>query len=994
MKHKKLLGISLFMLFLLPLVSSLVIAQTDFSEIPAVTKPKIYQQPIWDRNSDKIDDRLMRELGQSNSYSLDLVVKFNDKVDHLDRCRLAALGAQSFETWDQNQRVLIHAPKTIIKKITKLPGVEIVTKAEKRFIMVAIEGEDFSDLASLKVFDDYEIFWNVGCGVVRYYSGIENDIKNVGDFTVISDVTDVRYHLHAEISTDNDLSVNMLRTAGTINVTSLWDMNYKGAGIRIGNIDTGINDAHPDIQGRVIDAKSFVRTEYGYDDDDLDTDDEHGHGSHTTGIIAGNGQENPDNIGMAPYGSIVFAKVGSSLTTLATIAALDWLVSKGVDVINLSYGGGDAAGEDVSEIAFNNIVRIHDIPCAISAGNEGQQGYYTVGSPSTAEAVISVAALDDSVTPPTIASYSSRGLSADDHFKPDVAAPGTNIQSMSNVGSGYAIMSGTSMAAPHVTGAIAVLIDALQEEGINYNPGLIKAALIATATPLSSFKAIDQGAGYLNVGQAFHLIKNAPKVASMSIVGACNPAQQPLTWWEEMHQGQLTEQYLTCVSPFKGTNLTLEASGDASQFITIGSFTSHWTSPVRITYRIPDDATLGTYTGEIQLKYNDTLLDTVEVSVEVTKGNGHKMLLNYRTTNWGMDHLYGQYRYWVEDILANEYIINEQFTFLDNLTFLSQYDAIWFPDPFNYEFPDAPLGGNYTTRTTYNPLTQAEINTLHDYVDAGGSIFLCFLGLIEHEPDDTNPHYFISGNNVTHINLLTDPYGIHTRNTYWTSDQPMSVEVVKDHPISAEVSEIDHYGTSFELSGDAVGITELSPGSPYTTLATTQTDSGGRVIAMGTNFALDTEGYQNNYNYGTNNDVMGMNLFRWATATHRIKQTNLAYGADNKTVTMTYEYLNGPGADFGGYVKLPDGNTTALNWTQSGDEWTSTYTCTMPGEHHFYPECGESGIDDFGYFSFTPDITTTEPTSETQDGGITPIIFTLIGCFGLASWYLLQRRRH
>ncbi|MBD3190699.1 MAG: S8 family serine peptidase [Candidatus Heimdallarchaeota archaeon] len=1001
MKQGKILCISLLSLLLFSMVGPFVLAQTDFPEKQFVDETKIYQQPLIDRNGDKIDDGLMLELNELSTYSLDLVVKFNHRVSYLDRCRLADLGAQSFETWDRNQRVLIHAPKAVINDITKLPNVEFITKAEIRLIVVAIAGEDFSDLNALEQFAGSEIFWHTGCALVPYYSGIENDIKQLGDYTVISDVTDIRYHPQVESSTGNDLSTHTVDTAETINATALWDMGFLGGGIKVGNIDTGIHDTHPDIQGRVIKAKSFVLTEYGYDQDDPETDDPNGHGSHTTGIIAGSGQTNPANKGIAPQASIIFAKIGGSATLISMIAALDWVADQDVDVINLSYGGGDQPGDDPVEIAFKNVVRNDGVLCSISAGNEGAEGYYTAGSPGTADDVITVANLDDTVSPPEIAYSSSRGPSADDHMKPDVAAPGTQIVSMANGGNGYATMSGTSMAAPHVTGAIALLIQALKSDGIsNPNPGLIKAALIASAELLSTttYPTLFQGAGYINVGQALHLIRNAPKAGDMPIVGACNPVQQPLFWWEEMRQGQLTEQYLTCVSPFEGTNLTVEATGDVAEFITIGPIANEWTSPTKITYEISDDAPLGSYTGQLQFKYNDIVMDTVDVEIDVKTGNGHKMLLNYRTTNYGIDHLYGQFRHWVEDILENEYIINEQNIMLDNLTYLSKYDAIWLPDPFNYEFPEA-LEGDFETITTYNALTQAEIDTLHDFVDAGGSLFLCFLGLLEHQPDADNPVYYVYGNNVTHINLLTDIYGIHVRDSIWTSANTIAVDITTEHPISAEVSKTDHYGTSLEVSGDAVGITQLTAGSDYTTLAATQTEAGGRVIVWGTNFALDTEGYQNKYNTGlTQNDVLGMNLFRWATATHRIRQTNLVYGDNDTSVTMTYEYLSGPGPDFGGHVKLPDGNTTALNWTQSGDEWTSTFTCTMEGEHHFYPECGETGIDDFGYFSFTPNITappTTGPTtSETGASSIAPIIAILIGCFGLASWHLLQRKRH
>jgi hypothetical protein len=1016
MKKGKILSVFLLSILALSIIGPITANAVVVKDTVSISDARVYSKELQDQNGDKIDDKLERTLKQTDDklertlkqtddLFVDLVVKFRQSITKKQRILLNDLGAQCFEnTWDQGRRIHIRAGKTIIPAITKLDGVSLITSAETHFIMVAIEGSDFSELATIETtFDDSEIFWNVGCALIRDFSGVENDINLLGDYDIIADVTDLKLHVHniPDPPTNPTLKPQTQATAEAINATALWDLNYKGGGVKVGNIDTGINADHVDFTGRIIQAKSFVLKEYGYDQDDPSTEDDNGHGSHTSGTILGDGSGNDFYIGVAPDALLYFARILGEATLPSMVAALNWIVSKGVDVINLSFGGGDSPGYDVVETAFRNAVVNHEIPCSISAGNEGADGYYTAGSPGTADEVITVGALDTSYTEYDVAYFSSRGPSADDHLKPDVLAPGVEIVSCSRIGDGYTTMSGTSMAAPHVTGAMALLIGACVANGIDYSPGLIKAALMKTSillTPLSVKMLALQGRGYINVGAAWDYILKADRIGDQPIVGACNPVKAPIHFWHEILQGQTLERYLTCVSSF-AENLTLEITGDAAQYINAEPLEDKWTNAVKLTFNIPTDASLGEVTGEANLKFNGEIIDTADIEFEIVPGNDHKMLLNYRTTNWGMDHMYGQYSEYTSDILDNEFVLSEQNTIL-NSSILENYDAVWFPDPFSYtEFEE--FGGGYEATDTYNMFTEDEAAALHDYVtNDSGTVFFCFLGHV------FDAEGAIVGNNITYLNEFTDEYGIHTRDTVWEGASAIPVNTLNYTALGAEVSAIDHYGGSLSLSGDAVQVTELVEGSEYATLAYTQTASGGRVIVMTTNFGLDTDGYQNKYNYGTTqNDIFGMNLIRWATAHHRIQRQSITDDG-NVTVTLTYEYVSGPGANFGGFVKTPSGGTDDLTWTEeSAGVWTTTYTCAERGYHHFYPECGETGVDEFDYYSFfadLPETTTTPPTTTetpsttetgTGDSGLGPVIVILIGSMGLASWYLLSRRR-
>ncbi|MBD3191614.1 MAG: S8 family serine peptidase [Candidatus Heimdallarchaeota archaeon] len=996
MKQGKILGTYFLLLLMFSAITPVLFSKVDLSSRITVEQPQILQKKVNDLNDDKIDDELVRELNSNKREIIEVAIYYEYSIRPIDRYRLANFPISMSETWDLNRRIRVRVPRTLIYELATLPGVKLITSVEIRQIMVAIEGKDYSDLAVLETFDGAEIFWEVGCALVPYFSGIENDIKRLGSYTIISDVTDNYFKLTTSTEGHNNFEPCTEASVSTINATGLWDLGYTGAGVKVGVIDTGIADTHPDFSGRVLKKKSFILKQYGYEEEKPETIDEHGHGTHVSGTVLGDGTENPMNIGVAPQAYLIFARIGNPATEASMIAALNWAISKGVETVNLSFGGGDSAGDDVAEIAFNNAAKNKGVLCAISAGNSGADGYYTVGSPGTADDVITVGALDDvSQEPLGVAYYSSRALSANNHMKPDILAPGTNIVSCAKTGNGYVSMSGTSMASPHVAGAIALLIHACKANGIDYNPGLIKAALMKSAvllTPLAENELMHQGRGYINVGAAWQLIKTSQRINNVPLIGACNPIQQPLSFWEELLQGQTAEQFLTCVSSlYNGNeNLSLTISGEVSSFITIGELVNEWTAVTKVIFAIPEDTPLGTYTGQISYQYNDQVLDSVTIQFEVKEGNGHKMLLNYRNSYSGNSHMFGQYRRWAEDILGRGFVLSELNTPLEDPALLADYDAIWLPDPFAITFPQSHVW-DFNQTGTYNPLSETELQNLRDFIADGGSLFINFIGYAE----DVDFEGVIYGNNLTQINEIIGDYGMEAQSTISKGEEATAVSVITEHPITAEVEMIDHHGTSLVTSGEATKLTALSDSSPYGTLACWENKNGGRVIALSTNYALDLKGYENGYNAKfTQNDVLGRNLFRWATAHNQIERQSVTISEDNKTVTMVYQYLSGPGDELGGFVKQPDGNISSITWIETApDIWTANYTCEIPGLHHFYPECGETKIDEFDYFSYEAYFEIPTITEETQGSGIASIIIMLVGSLGLSSWYMLSKRK-
>lgn len=255
--------------------------------------------------------------------------------------------------------------------------------------------------------------------------------------------------------------------------------SYSKDDIVVAVIDTGIDANHVDLDGgKVIGWNDLVNSQATpYDD--------HGHGTHCASISTGEGDGNPAYKGVAPGAALVGVKVldqnGDGLMSTIT-AGIDWVVANkdvyGVEVINLSLGAaGSSDGTDSTSLAVNNAVD-NGIVCLVAAGNEGPTAY-TIGSPGAAEKGITVGAMSDvGELGYFLASFSSRGPTADGRIKPDVAAPGWYITAAeANSTNGYVPKYGTSMATPFTAGTAALMLDA----NPNLTPLEVKNIIMSTS---------------------------------------------------------------------------------------------------------------------------------------------------------------------------------------------------------------------------------------------------------------------------------------------------------------------------------------------------------------------------------------------------------------------------------------------------------------------------------------------------------------------------------
>ncbi len=244
-----------------------------------------------------------------------------------------------------------------------------------------------------------------------------------------------------------------------IKADQVWSgYGYKGKGIKVGIADTGITSSHPDFAGRISAEAEFNSA--GDKVGNYATDDSaDGHGTHVCGIIAG-GNSSGTSIGVAPEASLVVAKVftrsGSASTSNSTqaISGVEWLISNEAKIINLSLGGATGDAEEPWKIAADRWASLGILVVA-AIGNDPAG----TESPGNVPSVLGVGAVDNS---DLITYFSGRGgisWYGTPYIKPDIMAPGLNIKSSVNTG-GYALMSGTSMASPHVAGIAALLLSA------------------------------------------------------------------------------------------------------------------------------------------------------------------------------------------------------------------------------------------------------------------------------------------------------------------------------------------------------------------------------------------------------------------------------------------------------------------------------------------------------------------------------------------------------
>jgi subtilisin len=264
-----------------------------------------------------------------------------------------------------------------------------------------------------------------------------------------------------------------------------------GDGADVAIIDTGIDPTHPDLRDSLGVGAAAVACS---SDCAVAWDDDNGHGTHCAGIA--NARMNEEGVvGVSPAATLHAVKVldDSGTGSVSDVAAgIEWVADRGFDVANLSLGGSEPT--DVVKDAVE-YARDQGVMLVAAAGNAGSCSD-CVGYPAAYDEVVAVSATDDA---DQLASFSSTGPQV------ELAAPGKAIRS--TVPGGYASLSGTSMATPHVAGAAAQLTAS------GYDADEARSRLRETAADLGLSETA-QGAGLLDVRTALGLADAEPVVTT------------------------------------------------------------------------------------------------------------------------------------------------------------------------------------------------------------------------------------------------------------------------------------------------------------------------------------------------------------------------------------------------------------------------------------------------------------------------------------------------
>ncbi len=267
-------------------------------------------------------------------------------------------------------------------------------------------------------------------------------------------------------------------------------------------LDTGVH-AHGDLYGRISEFKDVVNDKVGLYDDN-------GHGTHICGIVAGSGRYCKGRIlGISAKCPLVVVKVlekNGNGKVHNVLKGCEYLLKNkkrlNIRIVNISMGAKVLCGDKEMEDLLWGVERLWEngLVVMVAGGNDGP-GRMTITTPGNSRKVITVGSCDDDIRSVIKnRNYSGRGPTCDCIIKPDIVTTGSNIMGLSNIGNGYMLRSGTSMATAVASGVISVFLG----KNCDYTPKEVKKLLIDSAVDMGKNIEV-QGNGMLNIERLFQL---------------------------------------------------------------------------------------------------------------------------------------------------------------------------------------------------------------------------------------------------------------------------------------------------------------------------------------------------------------------------------------------------------------------------------------------------------------------------------------------------------
>ncbi|PRX41773.1 bacillopeptidase F [Planifilum fimeticola] len=492
-------------LFLLLLIALLVLPVNSFATQTKQTHTSLH------KNSPKtIEEKINRKLkGQfAENEFVTFLVKFKEQADTKKAAAEAAEMAKKQKKTPFETRLM--------KRSAVVSELRATAFGTQRNVQAFLEKQKRA--GRVKTFRSYYIVNSMAV------TGTKEVMEELASFPEVDKLLpdEIRKLHRADAGSTNAKTATIEWNIERVGAPAVWNLGIDGSGTVVANIDSGVEWDHPALKEKYR----------GYNPDDPDAPDhefnwfdavngrespydDNGHGTHTMGTMVGSGPDGSDRIGVAPGAKWIAVKAfnaSGNASDSDLLAAGEWILApkdaegnphpeKAPDVVNNSWGGGAGIDEWYRPMVQN--WRAADIFPEFSAGNDGP-GSETVASPANFPESFATGATDINNG---IASFSSRGPSPYGEIKPELVAPGAGIRS-AVPGGGYAGYNGTSMAGPHVSGAIALL----RQADASLSVDDMERILIETAIPLTDSQYPDSpnngyGHGLLNVFDAISSVR-------------------------------------------------------------------------------------------------------------------------------------------------------------------------------------------------------------------------------------------------------------------------------------------------------------------------------------------------------------------------------------------------------------------------------------------------------------------------------------------------------